>query len=117
MRTVSLAGAPWISYYARALGARIAPDVDLHSLPPVTGMLRIGTGGAIEPEVDLSGYWIDGDTLRIGAIRIGANSTVGARSTLLPGTRIGKNAAITPGSVCEEAATLALVNSWPLTPV
>ncbi len=95
---VSLAGAPWISYYARALGARIAQDVDLHSLPPVTGMLRIGAGAAIEPEVDLSGYWIDGDTLRIGAIRIGANSTVGARSTLLPGTRIGKNAAITPGS-------------------
>jgi non-ribosomal peptide synthetase-like protein len=95
---VSLAGAPWITYYARALGARIGPEVDLHSLPPVTGMLRIGAGAAIEPEVDLSGHWIDGDLLRIGAIRIGANSTVGARSTLLPGTRIGKNAAIAPGS-------------------
>lgn len=95
---VSLAGAPWISYYARALGARIGPEVDLHSLPPVTGMLRIGAGAAIEPEVDLSGYWIDGDTLRIGAVRIGGNSTIGARSTLLPGARIGKNAAIAPGS-------------------
>lgn len=95
---VSLAGAPWISYYARALGARIGPNVDLHALPPVTGMLRIGDGAAIEPEVDLSGYWIDGDLLRIGAVRIGANSTVGARSTLLPGTRIGKNAQIAPGS-------------------
>ncbi|HEV7183973.1 MAG TPA: Pls/PosA family non-ribosomal peptide synthetase [Leifsonia sp.] len=95
---VSLAGAPWISYYARALGAQIGPDVDLHSLPPVTGMLRIGAGAAIEPEVDLSGYWIDGDLLRVGAVRIGANSTVGARSTLLPGTRIGKNAVIAPGS-------------------
>ncbi|WP_223692835.1 Pls/PosA family non-ribosomal peptide synthetase [Leifsonia poae] len=95
---VSLAGAPWITYYARALGARIGPDVDLHALPPVTGMLRIGAGAAIEPEVDLSGHWIDGDLLRIGAIRIGANSTVGARSTLLPGARIGKNAEIAPGS-------------------
>ncbi|WP_423924181.1 Pls/PosA family non-ribosomal peptide synthetase [Frigoribacterium sp. 2-23] len=95
---VGLAGAPWVTYYARALGARIAPDVDLHTLPPVTGMLRIGRGAAIEPEVDLSGYWIDGDVLRIGAVRIGAGSTVGMRSTLLPGTRIGKNAAIAPGS-------------------
>ncbi|WP_431279942.1 Pls/PosA family non-ribosomal peptide synthetase [Leifsonia poae] len=95
---VSLAGAPWISYYARALGAQIGEDVDLHALPPVTGMLRIGSGAAIEPEVDLSGYWIDGDLLRIGAVRIGANSTVGARSTLLPGARIGKNAEIAPGS-------------------
>ncbi|WP_119869220.1 Pls/PosA family non-ribosomal peptide synthetase [Frondihabitans sp. 762G35] len=95
---VGLAGAPWISYYARALGARIAPDVDLHSLPPVTGLLRIGRGASIEPEVDLSGYWIDGDVVRIGAVRIGAGSTVGMRSTLLPGTRIGKNASIAPGS-------------------
>ena len=95
---VSLAGAPWITYYARALGAKVARDVDLHSLPPVTGMLTIGFGASIEPEVDLSGYWIDGDMLRVGAIRIGAHSSIGARSTLLPGTRIGKHAEIAPGS-------------------
>jgi non-ribosomal peptide synthetase-like protein len=95
---VSLAGAPWISYYARALGAKIGEGVDLHTLPPVTGMLTIGAGASIEPEVDLSGYWIDGDVLRVGAIRIGANASIGARSTLLPGTRIGKHAEIAPGS-------------------
>lgn len=95
---VSLAGAPWISYYARALGARIGDGVDLHTLPPVTGMLTIGAGASIEPEVDLSGYWIDGDVLRVGAIRIGAHASVGARSTLLPGTRIGKHAEIAAGS-------------------
>ncbi|ROR66846.1 Pls/PosA family non-ribosomal peptide synthetase [Agrococcus jenensis] len=95
---VSLAGAPWVTLYARALGARIAEDVDLHAVPPVTGMLRVGRGASIEPEVDLSGYWIDGDVVRIGAIRIGARSAVGARSTLAPGTRIGKDAVIAPGS-------------------
>jgi non-ribosomal peptide synthetase-like protein len=95
---VSLAGAPWISYYARALGAKIGDGVDLHTLPPVTGMLTIGAGASVEPEVDLSGYWIDGDLLRVGAIRIGANASVGARSTLLPGTRLGKHAQIAPGS-------------------
>jgi len=77
---VSLSGAPWISYYARALGAKVGRDVDLHTLPPVTGMLTIGDGASVEPEVDLSGYWIDGDVLRVGAIRIGAESSVGARS-------------------------------------
>lgn len=95
---VGLAGAPWVSYYARALGARIGTGVDLHALPPVTGMLEIGDGAAVEPEVDLSGYWIDGDVVRIGAIRIGADATVGARSTLAPGTRIGRRAEIAPGS-------------------
>ena len=95
---VGLAGAPWISYYARALGAKIGEDVDLHALPPVTGMLTVGRGASIEPEVDLAGHWIDGDLVRIGGIRIGAHSTVGARSTLLPGARIGKHAEIAPGS-------------------
>lgn len=95
---VGLAGAPWAVYYARALGAKIGRGVDLHSLPPVTGMLEIGDGAAIEPEVDLSGYWIDGDVVRIGGIRIGAEASVGARSTLAPGTKIGRRAEIAPGS-------------------
>ncbi|MEV7693258.1 Pls/PosA family non-ribosomal peptide synthetase [Microbacterium sp. NPDC089189] len=95
---VGMAGAPWVTYYARALGAKIGRDVDLHTLPPVTGMLEVGDGASIEPEVDLRGYWIDGDVLRLGAIRIGARATVGARSTLAPGTRIGQRAEIAPGS-------------------
>ncbi|MDR6905581.1 non-ribosomal peptide synthetase-like protein [Agromyces sp. 3263] len=95
---VGLSGAPWVTNYARALGARIGQDVDLHTLPPVTGMLTIGDGAAVEPEVDLAGTWIDGDVVRIGRMRIGAGSTVGARSTLLPGARIGRGAEIAPGS-------------------
>ena len=95
---VGLAGAPWVGYYARALGATIGTNVDLHSLPPVTGLLTIADGASIEPEVDLSGYWIDGDTVRIGGIRIGAGATIGSRSTLAPGTRIGREAEIAPGS-------------------
>ncbi|NUK26058.1 Pls/PosA family non-ribosomal peptide synthetase [Streptomyces lunaelactis] len=93
----SLAGI-WLTYYARALGVRIGDEVDLHSLPPVTGMLRLGKGSAVEPEVDLSGHWLDGDRLHIGSVRIGAGATVGARSTLFPGARVGKRAEIAPGA-------------------
>ena len=88
----------WLTWYARALGVRIADGVDLHALPPVTGMLRLGRGAAVEPEVDLSGHWVDGGVVHIGRIRIGAGACVGARSTLLPGARIGKRAEIAPGS-------------------
>ena len=95
---VSLATGPWIPVYARALGAQIGEDAVLHSPPPITGMLRLAEGAAIEPEVDLSGYWIDGGTLRVGEIRVGANASVGTRSTLLPGARIGGHARIAPGS-------------------
>jgi non-ribosomal peptide synthetase-like protein len=93
----NLAGV-WITYYARALGAKIATGVDLHSMPPVTGMLQLGQGAAVEPEVDLSGHWVDGDIVHVGRIRIDAGATVGARSTLMPGARIGKRAEVAPGS-------------------
>ncbi len=94
----NLSGAPWMLYFARALGARVGRGVDLHTLPPVTGMLVLGDGCSVEPEVDLSGHWIDGDVVHIGEIRIGAGAAVGARSTLLPGARIGRGAEVAPGS-------------------
>ena len=94
----NLAGAPWLVYYARALGAEIGKGVDLHSMPPVTGLLTLGHRSAVEPEVDLCGHWIDGDALHIGAITIGNDATIGARTTLLPGAVVGKNADVAPGS-------------------
>ncbi|WP_243772811.1 Pls/PosA family non-ribosomal peptide synthetase [Actinomadura barringtoniae] len=93
-----LSGAPWFAFYARALGARIGRDVDLHSPPPLTGLLRLGEHAAIEPEVDLSGHWLDGDLLHIGEIRVGVGAVVGARAMLFPGARIGKNAQVAPGA-------------------
>ncbi|MEE1622005.1 Pls/PosA family non-ribosomal peptide synthetase [Zafaria sp. Z1313] len=95
---VSLASATWVPYYARALGARIGRDTTLHSVPPVTGMLTLGRGAAIEPEVDLSGYWLDGDRIHVGHVKVGAGATVGARSTLLPGAVVADDAEIAPGS-------------------
>jgi non-ribosomal peptide synthetase-like protein len=95
---VNLAGAPWLVYYARALGADIGKGVDLHSMPPVTGLLTLGHRSAVEPEVDLSGHWVDGDAFHVGAIAIGNDATIGARTTLLPGATVGKNADVAPGS-------------------
>ncbi|AWZ09126.1 MULTISPECIES: Pls/PosA family non-ribosomal peptide synthetase [unclassified Streptomyces] len=93
----SLTGS-WLERYARALGAKIGPEVDLHSLPPVTGMLKLGRGCAVESEVDLSGHWLDGDHLEIGPVKVGAGAVVGTRSILFPGARVGKRAEVAPGS-------------------
>lgn len=94
----NLSGAPWLVYYARALGNKVGKGVDLHSSPPVTGMSTLGHRCSIEPEVDLTGHWIDGDRFHVGAIAVGNDATVGTRSTLLPGASIGKNADVAPGS-------------------
>ena len=94
----SLAGATRVNNYARTLGVKVKRGVDLHSLPPVTGLLTLGKHAAIEPEVDLSGYWLDGDILHVGAIDVKEGARVGARSTLLPGTVVGKYAHVEAGS-------------------
>jgi non-ribosomal peptide synthetase-like protein len=88
----------WLERYARALGAKVGADVDLHSLPPVTGKLKLGRGAAVESEVDLSGYWLDGDRLEVGPVKVGAHAVVGTRSMLFPGARVGKRAEVAPGS-------------------
>ncbi|RHW23420.1 amino acid adenylation domain-containing protein [Nocardioides immobilis] len=99
LAAAGLGGAPWFRYYARLLGADVAKGVDLHTLPPVTGFLEVGEGAAVEPEVDLRGFWIDGDRVHVGRLRVGAGARIGARSTLAPGASVGREAEVAPGSL------------------
>ncbi|KID85301.1 epsilon-poly-L-lysine synthase [Metarhizium guizhouense ARSEF 977] len=93
----SVAGTPWCRYYARLLGCRVASNVQLHALPPATGLASFGAGCAVEPEADVAGWWLDGDKLHIGAITIGEGARVGARSTLMPDTILDPFASVQPG--------------------
>ncbi len=96
-----LAGAPWISAYARALGAKVDRGVQLQAVPPVTGLLTLGERASVEPEVDLRGHWLEGDVLHVGRTRVGAGASVGSRTILLPGARVGQDAQVAPGSVID----------------
>ena len=60
---------------------------------------RWARGCNIEPEVDLSGWWIDGDSVHIGAVHIGAGaSRRGAQHAHARAPRIGAGAQVEPGS-------------------
>ena len=100
---ITPASAPWVGLYARALGVRMGRGVDLHSVPPVTGMLTLGSECAVEPEVELCGHWVDGDVVHIGRITIGARATVGARSVLYPGAHVGEGTDVAAGSAVHGA--------------
>src|SRR6202011_3872412 len=41
---------------------------------------------------------IDGDLFHVGRVTIGTDATVGARTTMLPGAVVGKNADVAAGS-------------------
>ncbi|MFE7114200.1 amino acid adenylation domain-containing protein, partial [Streptomyces sp. NPDC057654] len=99
----ALLGTPWAPWYARALGCRVGRDVALHAMPPVTGLAELGDGASVEPEADLAGWWLDGDTLRIGPVRVGAGARIGHRAMLLPGAEVGRDAELAPGGCLDGA--------------
>jgi len=94
----SVLGTPLARRYARMLGCTVGPDVHLHTMPPVTGLAAFGAGCSVEPEVDLAGWWLDGDLMHLGPVRIGPGARVGTRAMLLPGADVGAGAEIAPGS-------------------
>lgn len=98
---------PWL---ARALGAQVGRGVDLHTLPPATGLLTLGDGCAVEPEVDLAGHWLDGDTFRLGRVTVEAHARVGRRCTLLPGAHVAEGAVLLAGSSL--AGTVPAGQTW-----
>ena len=94
-----LAGTPWADRYARLIGADVGREAHLASMPTLTSLVHIGAGATLEAQVDLHGWWIDGQELVIGEVRVGAGASVGARTLLAPGASIGEGAEIEPGSV------------------
>jgi non-ribosomal peptide synthetase-like protein len=92
-------GTPLGIWYARLLGCRIGSGVHLESMPPVTGMLTAGDLASVEYEVDLAGHWLDGHSLHVGTVDVGASARVGTRSFLMDGARVGPDAEVEPGTV------------------
>jgi non-ribosomal peptide synthetase-like protein len=73
-------------------------------------MAAFGDGAVLEPEVDCAGWWIEGDLLHVGGIRVGPGASVGTRSMLMPGTDIGPGAEIAAGSCV--AGTIPAGERW-----
>jgi non-ribosomal peptide synthetase-like protein len=98
-----LAGTPWADRCARLLGADVGRGARLGSMPTLTSLVHIAPGASVEAQVDLHGWWIDGQELVIGEVRVGVGASVGARTLLAPGATIGAGAEIEPGSVISGA--------------
>jgi len=98
-RSESLGGTPFAARYARLCGHRIGAGARLGTLPPVTSRVVVGVGATLEGDVDMRGWWLEGDDLVIGVLEIGAGARVGARTLLAPDAVVGAGAEIEPGSV------------------
>ncbi|HTP21564.1 MAG TPA: Pls/PosA family non-ribosomal peptide synthetase [Solirubrobacteraceae bacterium] len=94
-----LGGTPWADRYARLVGADVGEGARLATVPPAGSLLHIGDGATVESNVDLRGWWIDGQELVVGEITIGAGARIGSRVLLNPGAVIGDGAEIEVGTV------------------
>jgi non-ribosomal peptide synthetase-like protein len=94
-----LGGTPWADRYARLLGADVGEGARLATVPPAGALLHIGAGATIESNVDMRGWWIDGQELVVGEISIGAGARIGSRVLLNPGAVVGDGAEIEVGTV------------------
>jgi len=92
-------GTPWATRIARMSGIEVGSDARLGTLPPPTALIRIGEWATIEAEVDLAGWWVEGNELVVDELEIGARARIGARTVLMPGARVGAGAEVEPGSV------------------
>ena len=94
-----LGGTPWADRYARLVGADVGEGARLATVPPAGSLLHIGAGATVESNVDMRGWWIDGQELVVGEIRIGAGARIASRVLLNPGAVIGDGAEIEVGTV------------------
>lgn len=82
----------------RLLGNTVGHDAHLANLPPTNGLAVIGSNAAIERDVDLKGYWIEGDVVHVDGVVLGNCARVGTRAALQPGVSIGCRAEVLAGS-------------------
>ena len=64
----------------------------------MTSLVTVGEDATLEADVDLHGWWLEGDQLVVGELRIGAGARLGTRTLLAPGAAIGAGAEVEPGS-------------------
>jgi non-ribosomal peptide synthetase-like protein len=108
----AVTGTPLAAWYARMLGCTVGKGVDLRALPPTTGLAEFGDGSTVEPEADIAGWWIDGGTLRVGTVSVGAGASLGARATLMPGAQVGDGAEVLAGSTVTEGTRVPSGARW-----
>jgi non-ribosomal peptide synthetase-like protein len=96
-------GTPWITTYARVVGCAIGARVELHTMPPVTGLLGMGCDATVESGVVLGGWSLASESVRVGAISIGDGARIGARAVVSESITIGADAVVEMGAVVENA--------------
>jgi len=92
-------GTPWAGRIARWSGFEVHRSARLATVPPPSGLVRIGADVTVEGEVDMHGWYVEGSEIVVAEVVIEDGARIGQRASLTPGVRIGAGAEIEPGAV------------------
>lgn len=115
MQIDNLYGSPMAPTIHRMFGNKVAKTANVSSEPSVTGLATIGEHAVVEQDVDVQGYWIDGDTVLIGTVTIDDRARVGMRTFINPNSHIERTAEVLAGSTV--SGTIPAGETWGGSPI
>lgn len=111
-------GSPLITWYYRALGAKIGENCTIHSLDGhVPDMLDIHDDVSIGHRVMFETTTVTGDEFIVGKVSIGTSATIGTLSVLGRDTVIGQGAVINALTSIPDGTTIPPMQEWDGSPV
>ena len=111
-------GTPLVPAYLRLMGAKIGRDVWCETLAVTEfDVVRIGDGCSINRGACIETHLFHDRVLRIGPTEMGAGSTLGPTSAILPDTRLGAGCVVGGRSVVLRGEELPPCTRWHGSPV
>jgi non-ribosomal peptide synthetase-like protein len=113
-----LKGTPWLPIALRMLGAKVGRRVWLSSLDITEyDMVTIGDDTALNDESGPQTHLFEDRVMKVGKVKIGARSSIGARSIVLYDSEVGDDTRLNALSLVMKGENLTNGTNWEGSPV
>lgn len=113
-----LKGTPWLPVVLRLLGVKTGHRVVLNTADITEfDMVEIGTDSVLNEDSGPQTHLFEDRVMKVGAIKIGKRSSIGARSIILYDSEIGDDVNIAPLSLVMKGEKLQSGTNWTGSPV
>jgi non-ribosomal peptide synthetase-like protein len=115
---MSFLGTPLMSWYLRAMGARVGHDVHVGSMALTEfDQITLDDGCAVNRHAVVETHLFQDRVMQIGPSRMRQGSSIGPRSAILPDTEVGEHTHLGMRSVAMRGETLPPRTRWVGAPV
>jgi len=113
-----LKGTPWLPILLRILGVKTGKRIWMNTTDITEyGMVTIGDEVALNDDCGPQTHLFEDRVMKIGPVKIGSRSTIGARSIILYDSEIGDNVVLDPLSLVMKGENLPDDTAWMGSPV